>query len=118
MPRKTTASAAFALGALFLAAQPADAAVYVFTVSCNGKKIVEQWTADTVDPGKEALRAKTQEKHPGCAVGDYKATTDDKLLKNTQFYSVPNEGSGGDGVPVVGSIFGGAKKTMCGLLNC
>jgi hypothetical protein len=119
MARDLRQAAAIVLGAAILGLAPAKAAVYVFTVSCQGGKVVEQWTADTIDPGKEALRAKTQEKHPGCAVGDYKAATDDKLLKNTQFYSAPHEaGNSGDSVPVVGSLFGGAKKAMCGLFNC
>ncbi len=109
---------ALSLGALVSLTSVADAAVYVFTVSCKGSKVVEQWTADKVDPGKEALRAKTQDKHPDCTVGDYKAATDDKLLKNTQFYISPEEASSSGGIPGVGSVFGGFKNPFCGLLNC
>ncbi len=109
--------AAFALGAMILTPAAADAAVYVFTVSCGGKKVVEQWTTDGVDPGREALRTKTLEKHPDCSVGDYKAATDNQLLKNTQFYSEKKE-SPESGLPVVGPVVGGAKNAFCGLFSC
>jgi hypothetical protein len=96
----------------------ASAAVYLFTATCNGKKIVEQWTTERVDPGKDVLRQKTQEKHPDCSIGDYKAATDNMALKNTQFYIVEGETSGDGGIPVVGPAFGGAKKSLCGFLGC
>ncbi len=71
------------------AATAAGATVYVFTVTCPDKtQIVEQWTIDGEDPGKEAMRSKTIEKHEGCTVADYKPATDAKLLKNTQFFNL------------------------------
>ncbi|HXZ16884.1 MAG TPA: hypothetical protein VEH77_13070 [Roseiarcus sp.] len=110
--------APFALAAL-LAPTGADAAVYLFTASCDGgKKIVEQWTTEGTDHGKEFLRSKTQEKHPGCSIGDYKAATDNMALKNTQFYSTAQEGADDSGVPVVGPMWNGAKKSLCGVLGC
>ncbi len=77
------------------AASAAGATVYVFTVTCPDKtQIVEQWTIEGDDPGKEMLRGKTLEKHQGCAAADYKPATDTKLLKNTQFFSLhPKEKS-------------------------
>ena len=93
-----------------LAATPAagaGATVYVFTVTCPDKsQIVEQWTIEGDDPGKEVLRGKTIEKHQGCAAADYKAATDAKLLKNTQFYSTkpPKENSW---LPSFGNPFSG-----------
>jgi len=86
----TTALAATAAGAA--AAGPT---VYVFTVTCPDKtQIVEQWTIEGEDPGKEAMRGKTLEKHAGCTAADYKPATDAKLLKNTQFFSLhPKEKS-------------------------
>jgi len=96
---------------LLLATTGAQAATYVFTATCEGKKkIVEQWTAETVDPGKDALKAKTQEKHPGCTIGDYKAATDADALKNTQFYAPPED-------PKDQGFFGGTKKTLCNYSN-
>ncbi|HTO78849.1 MAG TPA: hypothetical protein VMJ31_03640 [Methylocystis sp.] len=70
------------------AAAAAGPTVYVFTVTCPDKsQIVEQWTIDGDDPGKEVMRGKTIEKHQGCNAADYKPATDAKLLKNTQFFS-------------------------------
>jgi hypothetical protein len=70
------------------AAAAAGATVYVFTVTCPDKsQIVEQWTIDGEDPGKEFIRGKTIEKHQGCTAADYKPASDAKFLKNTQFWS-------------------------------
>jgi hypothetical protein len=118
MTKRSQILAAIALAASLAPTTHADAAVYLFTANCSGKKIVEQWTTERVDPGKEALRQKTQEKHPGCSVDDYKAATDNMALKNTQFFVVEGENSGDGGIPVVGSAFSGAKKSLCGLLGC
>ena len=111
--------APLSLGALLAFSLAARAAgpVYVFTATCNGKKIVEQWTVDGPDPGREALRTQTQQKHPDCAIGDYKAATDNGALKNTQFWPLEAPMSDG-GMPVVGPMIGGAKKSVCGLLGC
>jgi hypothetical protein len=111
---------ALALGALVSLTTIANATVYVFTVTCPANnKVVEQWTTETVDPGKDFLKAKTEEKHPGCKASDYKKESDAKFLKNTQYYSVAPEGQSGDGgIPVVGSAVGGVKKAFCGFLNC
>jgi len=96
----------------------AQATVYVFTAQCpGGKNVVEQWTADETDPGKEAFRAKTEEKHPGCKAADYKPATDAKYLKNTQFFSTKPETSG-SWAPNVGNPFSGVGKSLCGLINC
>ncbi|ARN81798.1 hypothetical protein [Methylocystis bryophila] len=92
------------------AASAAGATVYVFTVTCPDKtQIVEQWTIDGDDPGKEVLRGKAVEKHQGCTAADYKAATDGKLLKNTQFYSTkpPKENSW---LPSFGNPFSGLWK--------
>ena len=81
--------------------------VYVFTVTCPDKsQIVEQWTIDGEDPGKEVMRGKTIDKHQGCTAADYKPATDAKLLKNTQFFSTkpPKENSW---IPSFGNPFSG-----------
>jgi hypothetical protein len=77
------------------AAAAAGPTVYVITVTCPDKsQVVEQWTIDGDDPGKEVMRGKTIEKHQGCNAADYKPATDAKLLKNTQFFSMhPKEKS-------------------------
>jgi hypothetical protein len=120
MIRSPKLALVFALGATLALSGAAHAAVYVFTVVCaDGKKVVEQWTTDGEDPGKEFLRTRTQEKHPGCKAGDYKAATDAQLLKNTQFYSTRPEGqSSGSWVPGLDSTVGGVKKGLCGFLPC
>lgn len=83
-----TSLAATAVGA-------AGAPVYVFTVTCPDKsRIVEQWTVEGEDPGKEFFRGKALEKHQGCSAADYKPATDSALLKNTQFFNLhPKEKS-------------------------
>lgn len=118
MTQNRKLAAALSLAALLALTTAADATVYLFTASCAGKKIVEQWTTDRVDPGKDVLKQKTQEKHPGCTIGDYKAATDNMALKNTQFFPLEGEGPGDGGVPVIGPMVGGAKKSLCGLLGC
>ena len=84
----------------------AGATVYVFTVTCPDKtQIVEQWTIDGEDPGKEVMRGKTIDKHQGCTAADYKPATDAKLLKNTQFFNLhPKEKSW---LPDIGNPFSG-----------
>ena len=119
MTRSLKLLAPLSLGALLAFAPGARAAapVYVFTATCNGKKIVEQWTVDGADPGKDALKAQTQQKHPDCAIGEYKAATDSGALKNTQFWPLEAPTSDG-GMPVVGPAFNGAKKSICGVFGC
>jgi hypothetical protein len=109
---------ALSLSALLSLSAAAEAKVYLFTANCSGGKVVEQWTTDTVDPGKELLKAKTEEKHPGCPIADYKAATDSMLLKNTQFYTVAGEAPAGSNIPVVGSVVGGTKNAFCGIFSC
>ena len=101
---------ALGLSTTLAAASAAPATVYVFTVTCPDKsQIVEQWTIDGDDPGKEVMRGKTVEKHQGCTAADYKAATDGKLLKNTQFWSSkpPKEKSW---LPDFGNPFSGLWK--------
>ncbi|MFY9655027.1 MAG: hypothetical protein WAK01_00355 [Methylocystis sp.] len=104
---------AFALGvATALASTSAGAAgatSYVFTVTCPDKsRIVEQWTVDGEDPGKEFFRGKSVEKHQGCSAADYKAATDSALLKNTQFFNLhPKEKSW---LPEIGNPLSGLWK--------
>jgi len=88
------------------AAGAAGATSYVFTVTCPDKsRIVEQWTVDGEDPGKEFFRGKAVEKHQGCSAADYKAATDSALLKNTQFFNLhPKEKSW---LPEFGNPFSG-----------
>jgi hypothetical protein len=97
MIRNRLLAVALALSTALAAADAAaaGATVYVFTVTCPDKtQIVEQWTIEGEDPGKEAIRGKTLEKHVGCTAADYKPATDAKLLKNTQFFSLhPKEKS-------------------------
>ena len=107
------ALAAVALGlATSLASTAAGAAgapVYVFTVTCPDKsRIVEQWTVDGEDPGKEFFRGKAVEKHEGCSAADYKPATDSALLKNTQFFNLhPKEKSW---LPEIGNPLSGLWK--------
>ena len=101
---------ALGLSTTLAAASAAPATVYVFTVTCPDKsQVVEQWTIEGDDPGKEVMRGKTVEKHQGCTTADYKATTDAKLLKNTQFWSSkpPKEKSW---LPDFGNPFSGLWK--------
>ena len=95
MIRNRLLAVALGLTTALAAANAAPATVYVFTVSCPDKsQVVEQWTIEGDDPGKEVMRGKTVEKHQGCTAADYKAATDGKLLKNTQFFSLhPKEKS-------------------------
>jgi hypothetical protein len=108
--RLLAAGVALATGLAATAAAAAGATVYVFTVTCPDKsQIVEQWTIDGDDPGKEVMRGKTIEKHQGCTAADYKPATDGRFLKNTQFFSTrpPKENSW---LPSVGNPFSGLWK--------
>jgi hypothetical protein len=109
---------ALTLAAILALTSAAQATVYVFTAQCpDGKNVVEQWTTDETDPGKESIRDKTQQKHPDCKIADYKAATDTKYLKNTQFFSTKPDTSG-SWMPNVGNPFGGVGKSLCGMINC
>jgi hypothetical protein len=96
-----------------LAATGAAAAgptVYVFTVTCPDKsRIVEQWTIDGEDPGKDFIRGKTEEKHQGCTAGEFKSATDLGLLKNTQYYSSKPKKEG-SWLPSLGNPLSGLWK--------
>ncbi len=87
----------------------AGAPVYVFTVTCPDKsRIVEQWTVEGEDPGKEFFRGKAVEKHEGCSAADYKPATNSALLKNTQFFNLhPKEKSW---LPEIGNPLSGLWK--------
>jgi len=107
MNRICLLAVALALTTAPAVANPPPATVYVFTVTCPDKtQIVEQWTIDGEDPGKEVMRGKTIDKHQGCTAADYKPATDAKLLKNTQFFSTkpPKENSW---IPSFGNPFSG-----------
>lgn len=90
-----------------LAPPSADAATYLFHLSCVDRLSVVQWETGVVDPGRDAMRQETVRRFPNCLASTFVASRDANLP-----VQVIATGIGPlQGVPVIGPL-------VCNVVGC